>query len=224
MSSIIHGGLSYFTVQRHRGAPVDLRGALGKGLHRFPSILGSSILLALLGVALFLPPLAPFIIGLVTGNFALVAAGFLVLIAAIPVAIFVFVSLSLYAPAIMMEERGAVEGLSRSWGLTRGRRLTLFGVYIVLGLIGGFISAAITTPVSLFRSPVASAIASTIGNSIVGSWSTIAAAVAYDLITRYTPSPAYSYPPPYTYPQPSTGVPPQQGSPPGGGPPQGPTV
>jgi hypothetical protein len=129
------------------------------------------------------------------------------------IAIFVYVSLSLFAPAIMMENLGAVGGLQRSWALTKGHRWSLLGAIILTSILGAIISFAITLPASFVgNTPVSilvSILATALASAIVGPWLVILIAVAYDLILR-SPGLSYGVPPLYV-PWPTA---PPPGSPP----------
>src|SRR6266566_1548289 len=103
-------------------------------------------------------------------------------------AIYVSVALSLYAPAIMIEGVGAVDGLKRSWALTKGHRLSLFGASFVVGLLSAVVTGAITFPAGLPGLWLVSLVARALASAIVVPWAVILAAVAYDLILRPFPS------------------------------------
>ncbi len=214
LGAIVNGGMSFFAVERHREHPVALATAIKRGLDHFLSIIGASILVGLVVGGLFLLAFAMVIGGIVGRSLGLIGIGLSLLLVAIPVAIFLGIALSLFTPAIMMENEDAIGSLGRSWRLTQGRRLSLFGAYLLLGIIGAIISAIITLPANLTRNPVVSAAAAAIARGIAGSWSLIGAAVAYDLIVRYTPAsfqyygPGWGTPAPPYMPQPRPPPPP----------------
>src|SRR5207247_11197872 len=108
--------------------------------------------------------------------------------------LFVGFAMCLYAPAIMMENATATSGLMRSWRLTKRHWWSLFGAMFAAGILGGFITLVITIPISLLRSPFATILAAALANGLVGAWSMILAAVAYDLLVR---QPSYGLPPHY---------------------------
>ena len=127
-------------------------------------------------------------IGTICGGFVLLAVGGLI-------ALYVGIAMSLYAPAIMMENATATSGLMRSWRLTKRHWWSLFGAMLAAGVLGGFIVLVITTPISLLRSPFATILAAALANGLVGAWSVILASVAYDLLVRQP-----SYGPPAYFP------------------------
>ncbi|TLZ85747.1 MAG: hypothetical protein E6K05_00740 [Methanobacteriota archaeon] len=223
VNSIVSGGMTEFAVRRFRGESITLERALRRGLDRFLSILGASLLLTLLLLALVFVPflliLLPFTGG--TTNppvaFGAICGGFAVLVIGGLIALYVIVATGLYAPAIMMENANATEGLMRSWRLTKRHWWSLFGALLVAGILGGVITLAVTAPIGFLRSPFANILATALANGLVGAWSVILASVAYDLLVRqpsYGPPPYYpgvTLPPPagaVQTPQPPTAPPP----------------
>jgi hypothetical protein len=87
------------------------------------------------GVTAALPKTVLFLIvaGFIQG--ILIGIGFVLLV--IP-GIFVLVSLYFTQVYIAVEGEGPLEALSSSWGLSKGDRLPIFGLVIVLGVIGVF--------------------------------------------------------------------------------------
>jgi len=225
-SSIVGGGMTEYAVRRFRGESITLERALRRGLDRFLSILGANLLLTLLPALVFVPfllILLPFTggtvnpataIGAICGGFVLLAVGGLI-------ALYVGIAMSLYAPAIMMENATATSGLMRSWRLTKRHWWSLFGAILAAGILGGVITLVITTPISLLRSPFATILAAALATGLVGAWSVILASVAYDLLVR---QPSYGLPPYYpsvTLPPPTGAAQPPQ-RPPAPPPPPGP--
>src|SRR2546425_1981193 len=234
IGSIITGGMTEYAVRRHRGESMTLQQALRRGLEKFLSILGANILVTLIIFALILTPLLLILpaVAIGSGNpsgaLALICGLFLALIIGGFVAIFVYISLSLYPPAIMMENESAVGGLSRSWAITKGYRWSLFGAIVVAAILSGLISGAITLPVAVIQDRAVRAVvrlvASAIASGIVGARLVIVAAVAYDLIVRQ-PTSLFVAPPPYApglgygpTPGPASAPPTQPQAPPPGGP------
>ena len=215
ITSIVTGGMTEYAVRRFRGEAMTFRQALERGLQRFLSILGANVLLTLTVFALVVLPLLLIIPILIigAGNPASVLVAICGLLLAVVfggvIAIFVYVSLSLYAPAIMMENVGAVRGLQRSWALTKGHRWSLLGTIILTAILGAIISFAITLPAGFGGNTLVSIVAAALASAIVGPWIVILIAVAYDLIERSSGQ-FYVVPPPYA-PWPT---PPPPGSPP----------
>lgn len=97
----------------------------------------------------------------------------------------------------MVEGRGALGGLRRSLALTKGHRASLFAAYLVLALL----ALVLWTVATLLALPSPNlpvvALARAVALGIAATWFTMAAAVAYDLLTRSGPAvPPPSPPPP----------------------------
>lgn len=104
---------------------------LGHGARRAPALLGSAVLALLAGAA-----------GGTAGVMMVGAAGYvhtafgvLLGLAFFVAAIAYFVSLFGMIPAVVLEERGPLEGLTRSWTLARGSLLRIFGILAVTWII-----------------------------------------------------------------------------------------
>ncbi len=199
INSIVVGGMTEYAVRRHRGEKMSLDRALRRGLEKFPSIFGAALLLGLLTFGLVLLPLLVLIpsisLGGPSSSAAIVAiCGSLIgfVIGGI-VALYVTIAMSLYAPAIMIEDTNAIGGLSRSWRLTKRRWWTLFGAFFVAGILVLLITLALILPVGIFRNTIASMIASSVASALVGAWFLILAAVAYDLLVRQPSAAAPTY-------------------------------
>ena len=223
VGTVVQGGVSHFAILRHRSADATLGRSFREGLSRILSLLGAGILVAFVVIGLFAMPIFLLLLGVVSSNFAVLGLGFLALIVAVPVAIYVGIALSLFAPAIMMERVRAVPSLRRSWALTKARRLSLFGAYFVIGLLAAVVSFAISLPAGLIGDPIIAIVLGGIGQGLVGSWVVIAAAVAYDLIVSQPvvtswPWPAWGtpgVPPGAPAPAPPGPPPPPPAGPPG---------
>lgn len=224
ISSIVTGGMTEYAIRRYRGESMTLERALRRGLDRFLSVLGANVLLTILVFALILLPLLLAIPGLYLvasgGNpgagLALLFGGLIGFVVGGVIALYVYIGMSLFAPAIMMENHHAVDALMRSWRLTKGHRWSLLGALIVVGILVFVISAVVSAPVAFLGSPVANIIVTAIASGLVGSWFVILAGVAYDLIVR---QPALAAPPYFPGPTVSPPVGAAQASPPPPAPP-----
>ena len=229
LNSAVIGGMTEYAVRRYRGEAVPLERALRRGFDRFLSILGGNFLLTMLTFGLIILPLLLILygtflvggsanpgsaIGLLCGGLAALAVGGLV-------ALYLSIALSLYAPAIMMENKRAVDGLMRSWQITKGYRWSLFGAIFVAGILALVITLAITLPTALVFGPIANLVAGAIASGLVGSLSVILAGVAYDLIVRQRTFGARPYFPGSTI-SPPAGAMQTPRPPPGQSPPPGP--
>jgi hypothetical protein len=232
INSIVAGGMAYYSVRRFRREAITLEAALRRGLEKFLSILGANLLLSLLAFAVILVPLLVLLplastggtidptsaIGTICGALALLVVGGVI-------ALYISVAMSLYAPAIVMEDTNAVGGLKQSWRLMKGHWWSLFGAILIAAILGGLITAAITFPAAFVGNSIVSIVATALATGIVGAWSIIISAVAYELIVRertfvpptappYYPGPAMGPPP--TPPQPPPQPPPAPPAPPRG--------
>ena len=207
--SIVTGSMTEYAVRRYRGEPMTLERAFRRGLERFLSILGAYALLELLIFGLVTLPLLLILVALVAGlsgassTIALLCGGLILFVVLGVLALFLYIALALYPPAIMMENASAVGGLSRSWQMTRGHRWSLFGAILVTAILVGVISIAISIPLGLVGSAgglivaaFVSVVSSALVSAFVGSWIVILVAVAYDLLVRH-PTPYFGAAPPY---------------------------
>ncbi|PFG16698.1 glycerophosphoryl diester phosphodiesterase family protein [Propionicimonas paludicola] len=89
------------------------------------------------------------IVGSLDGNSGARAAGsfallFLLIIALIPIGIFIQTKLLYTVPAIAIEQAGGIDGMKRSWTLTRGAFWRTFGYYFVGSLAVGVIAYVVS--------------------------------------------------------------------------------
>jgi len=77
----------------------------------------------------------------------LIAAGFLLLVAALGIAVvYVLLRLCLLAPALIVEGKGSGGAISRSWRLTRGSALKALGLFFIAITLVTVISAVVVGP------------------------------------------------------------------------------
>jgi hypothetical protein len=193
LQALLVGGVAYFGVRRFRGEEVAFGDALRAGLHRFPQIVVASLVVGLATIALYLVPILIFLSGAATQNPLLALIGFAALVIDVPIAFFLGAGLALYAPIIMLENPDPIASLRRSWALTRGRRGAIFGAQFLVGFLAVVLAVPILSPAAFLGDPVASVAAEALLTGIVGSWSILIAAAAYDLIVR--PRVMYNAPP-----------------------------
>src|SRR2546427_173119 len=155
---MVTGAMTGYAVRRYRGEPMTLERAFRRGLERFLSILGAYALLELLIFGLVTLPLLLILVALVAGlsgassTIALLCGGLILFVVLGVLALFLYIALALYPPAIMMENASAGGGLSRSWQMTRGHRRSLFGAIPVTAILVGGLSIAISIPLGLVGS------------------------------------------------------------------------
>lgn len=129
IGALAQGAMTPIVVTHSAGGHTTLGSALLSGL---------TALLPLILLAIFLS------ITTVTG-----------LVLAIVPGVFVLVTCSVAASALIEERNGVVDALYRSFYLTKGVRLRIFGVELVLTVLGLVATALISTVnIAMFRSPI----------------------------------------------------------------------
>lgn len=100
----------------------------------------------LLGAALFVG-LAVAVVAAVGGIGALILipVGF----GGLALSIWIYIKVLVAPAAVVIEELGAVDGLRRSWQLTRGNWWRVLGITLVVAIMVGIIAQVVTIPVSL---------------------------------------------------------------------------
>ncbi|PKP93990.1 MAG: hypothetical protein CVT75_05300 [Alphaproteobacteria bacterium HGW-Alphaproteobacteria-14] len=156
------GSLSLLALLTDRGRPT-VREALSNGLGSTPSYFAAQVLAAFaVALAIGLP------VGLIAAAGSPVAAVLVGIVLAVA-GIYVFIKFSLIAPVIAIEGvRNPITALARSWHLTKGNSLRIFGFFILLFLTIGIIAALVTGIFAVVFSAFDSQIAS-IGNGLVGA-------------------------------------------------------
>jgi hypothetical protein len=198
---ILEGALAYAIARRYLDQPTGIGDSFGSALRRALSLIGARLIPTLLGFAV-----GAVIFGVVFGiTFLLVSRldgsdgggaiaafgilfGFgLLVLAMIAVAYFV-VRLLFTSQAVMVEGRGTIEAIRRSWRLTQGYFWRTLGLLAVVALIVFFISAVpagiITFPVTLLLrdQPELQLMINTIVSTILNVLALPFSMVAYTLI------------------------------------------
>jgi len=94
------------------------------------------------------------------GTILLTILGLFLLVALVGLGIFaLYCKLSLAPAALILENVGVFEGISRSWALTRGYFWRVVGIQILSLLIMSLASAIVTTPISMLSAGVFAAAA-----------------------------------------------------------------
>ncbi len=212
ITSAVIGGVTDFGVRQFRGERVTIMDSLRRGFERLLSVLGANILVTLITVGVILVPFAVLVAGALTvganpAGIALICGALIALPFLAVLVLYLVIALSLYAPAIMMENKHAVDSLYRSWDLTKGHKWSIFAAGLVVGILAALIGGVVGFVAALSGNAIVEVVVTAIAAGITGSWYTILAAVAYDLIVRSPPPQAWI--PPYT-PAPPPVVPPPQ--------------
>lgn len=151
VQQLVQGALAAAVADTYLGRPVTVGGAYGKVLPHLPALIGGGLLLGLLafaviGVAVGL--VAGLAVLLVTGaggsvnSGGAVAAGvavallFVAVVFAVVVATaLVLVRFAFFVQAVVVERRGPVDALRRSWRLVRGSYWRVLGIVLLLLLL-----------------------------------------------------------------------------------------
>ena len=130
------------------GQPASLGDSWRRALARILQLLAITVLIALASALLATVFIAPVILlGMVNEWFYLL---FIVSIVAIPSLMLAgYVKVMLAAPAIIVEGRGPIEAVRRSWQLSRGRFWPLLGTVLLVGVILYVISLVISLPITV---------------------------------------------------------------------------
>lgn len=156
------GSLSLLALLTDKGRPT-VGEALGQGIRSIPAYIAAQLLSALA---------AGVVIGLPLGLMAALAppavtatAG----LALVVLAIYIFVKLSLIAPVIAIDgERNPFAAMARSWRLTKGNSVRIFGFIVLLFAVILIIGALVQGILTLILSAIGGDVA-TIGTAVVSS-------------------------------------------------------
>ena len=133
--------ISHLSVAAHlSGQPVTSGEAVRRAVRRYPIGLGATLILALfvgaliaMGAIVWLVPLTS--VGVPNAASALVALVLLVVV--LGPGIWAAVSASMTTAAVVVEQRGAIDSIRRSFRLVRSRWWATAGFLLLVGLLGG---------------------------------------------------------------------------------------
>lgn len=133
------------------GHTTSLTEAWAAARPRVPGLIGMSLLVALIILAMVFVGVLPIIlIGVAAESVAGAGLAALIFVPLMVAAIiYVAVSLTMAAPAYVLEDIGVVAALSRSRALVQGTWWRTFGILIVAALISIVIAVAVSLPFSL---------------------------------------------------------------------------
>ena len=117
----------------------------------------ADIIIAIIGIAL-IAIVTSFIMGSDPGVGAIIAAllvAFALAVLLFFAVVFLIVRLSLAPAALMLENTGVVEGIGRSWALTRGSFWRVLGILVLAGLITGIVNGMLSFGLGLIFGVVA---------------------------------------------------------------------
>ena len=116
------------------GRRPQLGGALRRAAVRFLPLVVTYLALAVIFIGLSLVAVLSFGIATSLGSGAVLIA-VIVLIVVVVAFVVLTVRLALIVPIVLVERLGPLATLNRSWELTRGKALTVFGLVFVVGLL-----------------------------------------------------------------------------------------
>jgi hypothetical protein len=155
--SMVLGALSqavvlYGAFEDMRGRPVDLMASFQLAWRRFLPVIGVSLLMGLL-------------VGLAS------------ILLVFP-AIMLFTAWYVATPTCVVERTGPWQSLTRSAALTKGYRWRVFGMIVLVAIVGG-IGTGVTAGLSSLAGSTIGLVAQLIWNAIFGAFSAILVVVAY---------------------------------------------
>jgi hypothetical protein len=127
-SSLLTGTVTFGVVMQLRGSRAAVGRCLTIGLSRLLHVFAISLIVALMGILCFVPCVL----------FAFAGSAGLMMLLFFVAFIPLFVILTTYnvaVPAVVVERVGVGTALARSAGLTKGSRLTIFGIMILFGIL-----------------------------------------------------------------------------------------
>jgi hypothetical protein len=152
LNVITEATVLYGAFQAMRSRPVEIGESFKKGLARVVPIIGLSICLGLT---------------VVLGAVALIAPAFILMS-------MYFVAL----PACVVEGLGPFKSMGRSSILTKGHRWKIFGIWLVLAIVGGVVSAIIGSVLSV-GGVLLAVIGRMVWAALMGAYQSIVVAVVY---------------------------------------------
>jgi hypothetical protein len=186
---------------------LETHGIVRRVVDRALEVIGAFVLTVLI---LLVAPIAIGIVGLVAyvivgAEAAIGTMLFLGLVLIVP-AVYVFVRLSLAIPVVLREDLGPVAALRRSWDLVGGVWWWVFGVFVVVGIVGAIAGGILSTIISLGRAGafatggggeanfVLSALGNAVGAAVSGSLFGVVTGVIYEARAEVKPAPGLPLP------------------------------
>ncbi|PBC79548.1 hypothetical protein BX265_4355 [Streptomyces sp. TLI_235] len=132
------------------GQPVALSEAWRTARPRLAALTGLTLLTGLIIAAPFVPGIALLVAGVVDDlNETMLGLGAILALAALPLALWLAIGLSLAAPALILERQGVFAAMARSRRLVRGSWWRLFGINLLTRVLMGIASSMVLMPFTL---------------------------------------------------------------------------
>ena len=159
IEQLAHGALTSAVAESYLEKPVGFASAWGEALKRIGPLLGAVGLQLLILLALASPIILLFVLGFgvffsdlgnlesgtssgaAGGALGLICGAYCLLIPAFILGAYIFIRLSLVAPAIMIENLGPRQALRRSWRLVEGYWWRTFGILLIVGILSIIVGA-----------------------------------------------------------------------------------
>jgi hypothetical protein len=157
---IVTGALTYGISERYLDRPTSIGACYRRMLSAsvFLRFLGANALVFLAGLGALLVPgifigagVALLVAGMGSGSMPIIL-GILLIVVGIPaiiIPIYVMLRLTLVAPAFVIEMRGAVGSLGRSWDLMKGNMLKALALLAIVSVVVSIIQGIIASPVAI---------------------------------------------------------------------------
>jgi hypothetical protein len=129
----------------YAGRHTSATAVLGRAARRLPSVIGAHLLYFVVLLAIVMGGAAialGFFVGGPRGGL-MPFLGLVVVVGAVAGGLFVMVRWSLVMPALMIENRGAMEALGRSWRVVAGSGWRVLGYLLLTGFVVGIVGAAL---------------------------------------------------------------------------------
>jgi hypothetical protein len=190
---LLAGVLSVVVGRSAIGEPLSFSQAWRRTLPRFGRLVGASVLVVLLIASIWVAVTIVWVVAALLDAGAAYVVATLLTLAAIPVTIYLGVSVALTTPAVALESTaagpiGPVTGLRRSRTLTRRAWWRTFGILLLGAVIAGALSQVIAVPVGIILSVaplgstlsiVASTFAAGLGQAVAAPISGLILALVY---------------------------------------------
>ncbi|MEO3978129.1 hypothetical protein [Streptomyces sp. CAU 1734] len=128
------------------GRPVTLKEAWREARPRFPQLLGLTLLLPLIAMAVMGVAILPGVIVGGRGGIGLIALGSLV---ALPVVVWLMIRFALASPALMLERQGIIASLRRSAKLVQDAWWRTFGIVVLTQVLIILVTMIVAVPFTL---------------------------------------------------------------------------
>ncbi|MFX0108051.1 MAG: hypothetical protein ACFE7R_07195 [Candidatus Hodarchaeota archaeon] len=184
--AIVAGATIKYAFDDYGPRQADIGSSISYAISKAGAIIGAQLLVGAIGVAI----LAPAVLYLFTvTSYAELGTALLLFLVCIIVVLYVGVRLAPTIAVVIAEDRGPIDAIKRSWAITSGQFLHIFGGQIVLGIVVvilGLVLGLFIGVFSLMLGPFFLLISSMISGLIFGAITYVFQVVLYrDLEARH---------------------------------------